>query len=188
MIRPLAYFASLFFAANAMASPPLVCLETDFLQERHIPVLENPLILNGHLRAEGQAQLHWQIVRPYSYSYRVDNEVILETLPDGSERRLSLSEAPWLEVTSQLFGALMTGDTSSVDQFFIQEADSAPGVLTLIPRNDALASVLTSVKVTYTGNGAAGIPESLTLEMRDGDLTVLNFYDARDCSTSKDAP
>lgn len=145
----------LLLAVPALDMPGLPdgdCFTAGFVQVRELPMLQRPLTLQGQLKIERDGDLEWRIIEPYPYRFSVHGGTFTETLPDGSVRAIDAGKAPWLAGMQQVFGALLSGGTGAIDDWFkvvrIESAGDEQRV-TLAPSSAAIASVVTSLVIGY---------------------------------------
>lgn len=126
---------------------------TPFLELRGSPLLEAPLRVSGEYRRPAAGVLVRVVTAPYPETTTLrDGGIEIER--NGKVRRFALSRAPELAGLQSGFGALLSGDRAELERHFSIDVDGTrkDWVLTLSPRDDALAASLRSI--VLRGQGA----------------------------------
>lgn len=128
------------------------CFSGGFEQRRSLPSLQQPLVLRGHIKVIRDGGLEWNVTHPYNYGLVISGNRISETLPDGSQREIEASRAPWLAGVQRLFNALLAGDESAIRDWFsvaeVTEIEQGQRVA-LIPAGDVIGNAITGMAVEY---------------------------------------
>lgn len=121
----------------------------EFVEERHNPLLREPLVLTGYLEYLGEGRLRKVVQTPFAESFLVDGET-LEVSRDGQERRISLQQGRSVKVMLDGIEALLAGDAEQVEALFdytvAGEADDWN--VKLVPRSRRVLDRLRGVVVT----------------------------------------
>jgi hypothetical protein len=141
--------------ARTIVTPPA---RVAFLEERHNPLFETPMILSGYLEYLEAGVLRKVILAPDEQSLLIQaDHVVIER--DGEIRTLSLNKSGALKTMLGAIEAILAGEADKLEAVFDYElsgsADSWSMRLTPISRR--IARQLTSLQVDGDGESATAI-------------------------------
>jgi outer membrane lipoprotein-sorting protein len=155
-------------------------LETRFIQEKRLAILEEPLVLKGSVYMEKPALFAWHVREPLAYSMVIRDEVVRQWDEDtGRVQTLSLDRNPAFEVAIRQMRDWFAGAYGSIlEEYEVRLLGEAPVSLEFVPREGGFAAaVIESVSVVFAAD------ERYIREMRiaekGGDGTRLAFSDTR---------
>lgn len=138
--------------ANASTTPfQAASLKANFVQTHYLPALTRPLITKGvlHINKKG---FSWQVNSPYQYTYRMHNGTMTEIDATGNKKSITAEQAPWIIPINNLFTALLSNNTTKLEQLFViadQKTENGM-LLTMTPRSQALQQAITQIKVWHS--------------------------------------
>ncbi len=146
--------------------------EAQFVEERHLAVLEVPLSSRGTLSYRAPDFLQKAVAAPQPGSFTVEGERL--TVEQAGERRvLDLAAAPQLKVFTESFRAVLAGDFDSLDRLYrlSLEGERDRWILRLQPRAAPLSRFIE--EVTVAGSGAE--LQRFTVLERGGDRSTMHL-------------
>ncbi|MGD8689000.1 MAG: outer membrane lipoprotein carrier protein LolA [Gammaproteobacteria bacterium] len=157
--------------AGSIAAAP-ADFSADFVQTRSLPGFDVPLVSHGRVHFDREGTLQWTVTRPYHYTFEMAGEQIHETLPDGSQRSLAAEKTPWLATVQHVFRAALTGDRTTLSDYFrIHEAGNK---LVLDPLADSLKGHITRITVVDPD-----LPQRITIDEAGGGSIDIRFEHVR---------
>jgi hypothetical protein len=150
-----------------LAGPAL--LQGEFVQQKHLRALAQPLVSRGQFELSAEQGLLWQLRQPLTQDYRIDAQGIARLGPQGWQRQDGQDAAAQ---QSRLFLAVLQGDASGLARDFeLQLAGSAEGwTLELLPRTLLLQQVFSRIRI----QGGRHV-ERIELFETQGDRTLLQL-------------
>lgn len=141
--------------ANTTVTPPG---RVRFREERHNPMLAEPLVLTGHLEYLELGVLRKVIETPFQEAFQVDAQhIIIER--DGQSRKLSLNKSRSLRTILGAIEAILAGEADRLESDFDYELSGTVDSWTvrLTPISQRIAKQLESLQVSGDGESATGI-------------------------------
>ena len=141
--------------ANTTVTPPG---RVTFREERHNPMLAEPLVLTGHLEYLELGVLRKVIETPFQEAFQVDAQhIIIER--DGQTRKLSLNKSRSLRTILGAIEAILAGEADRLESDFDYELSGTVDSWTvrLTPISQRIAKQLESLQVSGDGESATGI-------------------------------
>ncbi len=151
-------------------------LTADFSQEKHLVVLEGPLVLTGTVLMQTPDRFSWIVREPLRYSMVIRGEVVHQWDEDTQRiQKMSLSKNPVFKMAIRQLRDWLSGAYGSMlGDYEVTILDREPISLEFVPRDTALArDVIDRVTVTFERDEHY-IRKIQILEKR-GDRTVLTF-------------
>jgi len=144
---------------------------TSFVEVRYSSLLDQPIVVSGHLEHRKDGSLVRSVEWPYQEVTEVHGENVSVARAGSRPRRFTLDRAPELRGMLTSFGAILQGDRQTLDQYFTVVAKGADAhwEITLTPRVDKLRQHLSRIVV----NGVENRPQCFTLEEPDGDESLM---------------
>jgi hypothetical protein len=156
------------FANTAVVSPARVA----FREQRHNPMLKEPVVLTGYLEYLEPGRLRKVIETPYQEAFLVTGDYI-EISRDGESRRLSLSKSR--PIRSMLGGieAILAGQIERLDSQFDHEltGDLLDWSLLLEPKSRRVAKHLQSMLV----KGGEERMSSIRINLNEGEWSLMEI-------------
>ena len=129
---------------SAVTAPSRV----NFREERHNPMLKEPIVLTGYLEYLKPGYLRKAIETPVKESFLVTDDYI-EINRDGKIRRLPMSKSKPIRAMLGGIEAILAGQPDKLESMFHSDLSGTSGswVLSLKPRSKRIASHLTGMLV-----------------------------------------
>ena len=146
---------------NTAVTPPA---SVPFREERHSPMLREPLVLTGHFAYLAAGEIRKSIETPFAESYLVaDERIVIER--DCKTRSLSLNRSRLLRSIFTAIEAILAGRAESLDGLFSHEisGSSDAWVVQLTPLSRKLARQLEGIRI----DGNATAVTSIRIDLGD---------------------
>lgn len=145
----------------------------DFVQEKHLRALPQPLVSTGTFVLAREHGLLWLLQQPVQQDYRISAAGIARRTPSGWQPASQRGPAAR---QNDLFLAVLNGDTEALQRDFDLSLSGTPKAwtLTLSPRSKLLGQIFTAIQIQ---GGATA--ERIELLETQGDSTVLSLSDIR---------
>jgi hypothetical protein len=157
---------------------------TSFVEVRYSSLLENPLVVSGHLEHRENGSLVRRVESPYEEATELQGENVTVERAGSKPRRFSLDRAPELRGMFASFGAILKGDRRMLEQYFVVSAQGSDArwEIHLVPRDDKLRQHLSAIVI----DGTEDRSKCFRLEQPDGDesLMLLGIAGVGDLPTS----
>lgn len=157
--------------AEQLSGPAVV--RGDFIQEKHLRALPQPLTSHGQFALSRDHGLLWLLQQPIRQDYRIT--------PEGIARR---SENGWQAVDpqggsarqNQLFLAVLSGDTQALQRDFQLElsGEATAWRLQLTPRSALLKQIFADIEI----QGGKTVTQ-IELHEAQGDRTLIRLLDSQ---------
>jgi hypothetical protein len=146
-----------------------------FREERHNPLLKEPLVLTGYLEYLEAGRLRKVIETPFEDAFLIDGEQI-ELERNGETRKLPLRKIKFLKTMLGGIEAILAGQTDHLASVFRHELSGtdASWSLHLEPISQTASRHLTSLHV----KGGEKSINSIRFELRDGEWHFMEIMDA----------
>ncbi|WP_337156849.1 outer membrane lipoprotein carrier protein LolA [Pseudomonas putida] len=145
----------------------------NFVQEKHLRALAQPLTSQGRFVLARDHGLLWLLRTPLRQDYRINANGIARRDPDGWQRLPNQSAGAQ---QNRLFFAVLQGDSSGLQRDFelSLSGDAEHWQLRLTPRSLLLKQIFTRIDIT-----GGRFVERIDLAETQGDSTVLRMQDSR---------
>ena len=143
-----------------------------FTETKHSAVLSTPLVLKGTLVYVRPDRLEKNVVAPYAERTVIaGSSVTIENRTLKQTRTYSLASSAAISALVESMRATLAGDRAALERHYDVQLDGRPEawILTLIPREQKLASLVTRIQI-------AGVREHLKrieVEEAAGDRSVM---------------
>lgn len=173
--------ATLLIAAPAKSSELSTILETSrvsppasvaFREERHNPMFDEPLVLDGYLEYVGPGVLRKVIESPFQETLSIEAGEIL-IVRDGKTQKLPVRRNKALEALLGAFEALLSGEVTRLETVFDHEVsgDASNWTIDLTPKSRRVGKHLAGVHVSGDSRGVG----KLLIHLDDGEWHVMNI-------------
>ena len=145
-----------------------------FREERHNPLLENPLILTGYLEYLGPAQMRKVIETPFQEAFLIDATHI-EVEREGQVQRMPLRQARSLQSMLAGIEAVLAGNQGRIEKDFRYELDGEKEAwsMRLEPLSRRAARNLSSILV----RGDASTVQNIRFNLSDGEWQLIELLE-----------
>lgn len=149
---------------------------TQFVEVRFSSLLATPLVTSGQLRYLGPDRLERSVEGPFCEVTTIQGDGVTVAREGEPHVRLSLSRVPVLQAMLSSIGALLAGDSSSLERHFVTtlHGNNSRWQLVLTPADPRVRTTLTEIQV----DGSHDEPRCFTLREPDGDASVIVIGDA----------
>jgi hypothetical protein len=154
---------------RAAVTPPS---RVGFREERHNPMLQDPMVLTGYLEYLRAGVLHKVIQTPFEETLLVDpDHITIER--DGEIRRLAVNRSRSLKMVLGAIEAILSGDSEKLEAIFRYELIGSETMwsVRLTPISRRIARQLESLQVT--GNDQA--LSSIRIDLADGEWQLIHI-------------
>ena len=146
--------------------------EARFTEERTVSGLDGPLRASGTLSFVAPNRFTRTTTEPRAESMAVDgNALILKR--GGRTRQMTLDAIPEVTALIEAVRGTLTGNAGSLDKHFMIKVEGSPAqwTLTLVPRDQRLATQVRELKIT----GVSGELRVVELWLAGGDRSVMSI-------------
>ncbi len=153
-------------------------LRTDFTQEKHLAVLDRPLVLKGTVFMQKPGLFAWHVREPLRYSMVIRGEIVRQWDEDSDRvQEMSLSKNPAFRMAIRQMRDWFSGAyRSMLGEYEVALVDEDPISLRFIPRDTALAQgIIDSVTVVFERDER--YIQKIEIAEEGGDSTLLTFAD-----------
>jgi len=156
----------------------LQTLKADFIQEKHLAILERPLVLKGTLFMQKPDHFAWIVREPLGYSMVIRGDVAHQWSEDTQQvDKISLSENPHFQMAIRQMRDWLSGAYQSIlGDYTASVLGADPLRLQFIPRETALPRELIE-SVTIEFERDERYVHEIKIVERRGDWTLLTFVD-----------
>ena len=179
-LSPLAHAFDLQQLSEQLAKP--VVVRGDFVQEKHLRALPQPLISKGHFVLAKESGLLWLLNSPIKQDYRISAAGIARRDAVNGWQLLPNKSAGAEQ--NRLFLAVLQGDSSGLQRDFELQlkGDAGAWQLTLIPRSMMLQQVFKQINID-----GGQLVQRIELLETQGDSTLLKMIDSQSVPALSDA-
>lgn len=155
---------------NTAVTPPA---RVEFREERHNPLLKEPILLTGYLEYLKPGHLRKVIETPFEEAFLVTEDAI-EIERDGKSRRLSMSKSKPIRVMLGGIEAILAGQTDRLASQFQYELSGTSHCwsLKLEPLSRKVAAHLKTMLVQGDDDSA----NSIRLDLKDGEWSLMEIF------------
>jgi hypothetical protein len=148
-----------------------------FREEKHLALLQSPLVLEGTLSYQVPDYLKKEILEPHHSLFEISgNSLHIET---GSEQRtLSLDSHPLIRAFAESYRALLSGNGAALERLFDTGLTGSieHWTLRLVPRDTQARAYIEAIVLSGSGGQIHSVE---TLES-SGDTTLMTLMPAND--------
>ena len=164
------------FSEIATAATKVTSLESDFVQERHLSMLEDVLISRGRFYYKKLNQLRWELTKPVSSGFAVSGKKAKRwDRKSGRTQTFEVFRVPFIKLfTDQVF-AWATADFKQLKKNYkIIVLSNSPVDLKLVPIRSQEKKYLAHFRIAF----AADASHVNTVEVHEtgGDFTRIRFF------------
>ncbi|WP_448683261.1 outer membrane lipoprotein carrier protein LolA [Pseudomonas nicosulfuronedens] len=176
---PLAHAFDLPQLAAQLGKPAVV--RGEFIQEKHLRSLPQPLVSKGHFVLAKQHGLLWLLQTPLKQDYRIDAQGIARRDAKGWQQ---LPQRSASAQQNRLFLAVLEGDSSGLQRDFdlALSGEANDWKLTLTPRAVLLKQIFDSIEIA-----GGELVQRIELHEAQGDRTVLRMSSSQPGDSLTDA-
>ena len=164
------------FSEIAKAATNVTTLKSDFVQERHLGMLEDVLISKGRFYYKKQDRLRWEVTKPVTSGFAVSGKKAKRwDAKSGRTQTCEVYRVPFIKLfTDQVF-AWATADFKQLQKDYIIEVlGDAPVDLKLVPVRSQEKKYLAHFRIAFAAD--ASHVNFVEVHETGGDFTRIRFY------------
>ena len=164
------------FSEIATAAAKVTTLKSDFVQERHLDMLEDVLISKGRFYYKKQERLRWELTKPVSSGFAVSGKQAKRwDAKSGRTQTFDVYQVPFIKLfTDQVF-AWATADFKHLQKDYkIEVLGEAPVDLKLVPLRSQEKKYLAHFRIAFTAD--ASHVNAVEVHETGGDFTRILFF------------
>lgn len=148
-------------------------IRADFVQTKHVRILNQPVRSSGQMYFENPGKLKWQYTNPYAYSVLFkDNKLYIND--KGKKDQINLQNNRNFDKLGRLLSGTMNGDIFQDQDFNIEYLkDGAVFIARLKPENTQFKAYIQAVELYFNGNETT-VSKIKMIEPND-DYTLIQF-------------
>jgi outer membrane lipoprotein-sorting protein len=160
-----------------MSSVSSVYLE--LTQERHLKLFTEPLLSEGIMLIERPDQIRWETTAPYQSILLANHKSVAQfELADGEWKKLKLGFPQMLKRVMEQMVRMHQGKMDALtSDYTISVATGAVAVVTLVPKDETVRAMLSSLEVRMLADLTA--TREVVMHEPNGDLTRIVFHRER---------
>lgn len=163
------------FSKIAGSASQVKTLAGDFIQEKHLSMLNNILTSKGRFYYKREDKLRWEFNDPIASGFAVNGEKAIRW-KDDSERTqtFQVQQVPFIKVfTDQVFSWAKADFKKLEKRYRIQVVGSEPADLKLFPKSSREKKYLDHIRIVFAPD--AGHVQMVEVHEPDGDFTLIRF-------------
>jgi len=164
------------FSQIAKAAIKVTSLESDFVQERHLSMLEDVLISRGRFYYKKQDRLRWELTKPVASGFAVSGKNAKRwDAKSGRTQTFEVYRVPFIKLfTDQVF-AWATADFKQLKKNYkIKVLNNSPVDLKLVPIRSQEKKYLAHFRIAFTAD--ASHVNTVEVHETGGDFTRIRFF------------
>jgi len=163
------------FSEIASAASQVETFLCDFLQEKHMSILDNVLISKGRLYFKRNNRLRWEINHPVISGFAVNGDQAKRWEGDsGRTQTFKVNQVPFIKVfTEQVFLWARADFKRLKKRYDIQVLNETPIKLMLLPISPQEKKYLANLRISFATD--ASYVRAVEIHEPDGDFTRIQF-------------
>ena len=163
------------FSEIASSASQVETFSCDFLQEKHMSMLENVLISKGRLYFKRNNRLRWEINHPETSGFAVNGDQAKRWEGDsGRTQTFKVNRVPFIKVfTEQVFLWARADFKQLKKRYHIQVLSETPIRLMLLPISLQEKKYLANLRISFATD--ASYVRTVEVHEPDGDFTRIQF-------------
>lgn len=163
------------FSEIAGAASRTTTISSEFIQEKHLSMLEDAVYSRGRFYYKRNDRLRWEFIEPASWGFVVNGEKAKRWRgPAGSGQSFAVHRVPFIKTfTDQVFAWARADFEWMRQRYCITLLSESPVDLKLVPVLSEEKEYLDHIRIVF----AAGAAHVSTVEVHeaDGDFTIIRF-------------
>lgn len=155
---------------KAAVTPPS---RVGFREERHNPMLKEPLVLTGHLEYLGNGVLRKTIATPFEESFLIESDrIVIERA--GDVRTLPLKKSRSLRTILGTIEAILSGRSDRIESEFTHQIGGTARAwsVMLAPVSRSMRRQLVSLQITGNDRSVT----SIRIDLKGGEWHVMEVF------------
>lgn len=159
--------------ATALAAS--VPIQGRLVQEKHLSLLDAPMVSEGEFSLAKNGDIVWNIHTPFAVGYSVQDQIIWRTL-DGQREKITARSEPSVFGFFHMLGRLFALRLDALAEYFYidvpQSGLQENWQLRLMPKNALLQKAIGSI----LAEGSSNQMQRVTIVSPNGDATHIQFF------------
>ncbi|WNO09247.1 LolA family protein [Teredinibacter sp. KSP-S5-2] len=152
----------------------------EFTQERHLSILQMPLISKGHFAIDKDQTIQWQVNEPFSvaFSYHKNTLQQCTNLQDEKScRKVSKTDDPMLHGFFSFFAKVFSGSNEELTNWFDIESVTDESAVLMHPKKAFLKKVFSSIRIEHDTKKVTKVVilETKQEQQQNADKQILSF-------------
>ena len=167
------------FSQIADSASRVKTLSSDFIQEKHLSMLENVLIAKGRFYYKRNDRLRWELNEPIISGFSVNGRKAKRwDGKSGKTQLFEVREVPFIEVFADQVFAWTKADFKGLQKRYrIEVLAQTPADLKLFPIFSQEKKYLDHLRIVFAAD--AGYVNAVEVHEPDGDFTRIRFLNTR---------
>ena len=167
------------FSEIAAFSSDVNTLSSDFIQEKHLSMLNNVLIFKGRFYYKRNKQMRWALTEPNESGFSVNGKKVKRwDAKSGSKQTFDVHQVPFIKVFSEQVFAWAKADFKWLQKRYrIEIISVSPTDLKLFPRSSREKEYVDHLRIAFARD--AGYVSAVEVHEPDGDFTRIRFLNTR---------
>jgi len=161
-------------AAVGKASAEMKTLECDFVQTKHIKILNDDMVSKGKMYYQQPNMLRWEYLTPYKYTFILnDNKVMLNN--SGRTDVIDVEQNKMFKEIARLMMNSIVGKSLADDKSFETSIEETPKewVATLVPLKKDMKQMWTKLILHF--DRAKNCVVKVEMHEKSGDYTIIDI-------------
>jgi outer membrane lipoprotein-sorting protein len=166
------------FSRISLSVKKVQTLSSAFEQERRTTMLKDAMISRGRFLFAKPDKILWETTDPVTAGFSVKGQEVKRWQgPSGTPEKISLSEAPFLQVLIQQILAWTSADFASLkERYDLKVISEAPATLGLVPLLAGERDYVSQVTLVFSAD--LTYATSVKIQEMKGDEIVIRFFNA----------
>ncbi|MCP4666133.1 MAG: outer membrane lipoprotein carrier protein LolA [Deltaproteobacteria bacterium] len=166
---------ALIFSRISRATSGVKTLASDFLEEKHVAMLQEPVFSRGRFYFENPDRLRWERIEPTPSGFAIQgNKAKRWRGQHGEPKVFELHEAPGIKSFADQVFAWVRADFEWLERGYrIRVVQEDPVVLKLVPLSSSEKNYLNHLRIVFASD--LSHVRIVEIHERDGDFTRLRF-------------
>lgn len=165
-------------AAISRATSSIVTLQCDFVQTKHLKMLNDKMVSKGKLYYRQGNRLRWEYVAPYSYTFILNSDKVLLKSSQRSDV-IDIRQNRMFSEIARMMMSSVVGDCLSDGKRFRSSIATANGewTATLLPLRKETKQLFQKIVLRYSKTQK--VVTAVELTEKNGDKTVIELTNIR---------
>ena len=167
------------FSKIAGSASQLKTLAGDFIQEKHLSMLNNILTSKGRFYYKREDKLRWELTDPITSGFAVNGEKAIRWKDDSKRTQtFQVQQVPFIKVfTDQVFAWAKADFKKLEKRYRIQVIGAEPADLKLFPKSSQEKNSLNHIRIVFALDTSH--VQMVEVHEPDGDFTLIRFLNIK---------
>lgn len=160
------------------ASAGLKSMECDFVQTKHLKMLNDKMVANGKMYYKQPDKLHWEYTSPYKYTFILnDNKVVLKK--NGRNDVIDINQNKMFREIARLIMNTVVGKSLGDGKTFKASVKETPSewTVTLVPQKKEMKQMWTTIVLTFSRSQQ--MISKVRMCEKNGDYTLIEMKNVK---------